>query len=73
MKLLIGASSSKIFHLNEFAENLEKNNVRCKVVFDSEYADGFPSRKIKSWFSSNKKFKKLIDDFQPDVFFVDRT
>ena len=73
MKLLIGASSSKIFHLNEFAEKLEKNNVRCKVVFDSEYADGFPSRKIKSWFSSNKKFKKLIDDFQPDVIFVDRT
>ena len=73
MKLLIGASSSKIFHLNEFAEKLEKNNVKCKVVFDSEYADGFPSRKIKSWFSSNKKFKKLIDDFQPDVIFVDRT
>jgi len=73
LKLLIGASSSKIFHLNEFAEKLEKNNVKCKVVFDSEYADGFPSRKIKSWFSSNKKFKKLIDDFQPDVIFVDRT
>ena len=73
MKLLIGASSSKIFHLNEFADKLEKNNVKCKVVFDSEYADGFPSRKIKSWFSSNKKFKKLIDDFQPDVIFVDRT
>tara|TARA_B110001454_G_scaffold82074_1_gene78958 strand:- start:20 stop:1084 length:1065 start_codon:yes stop_codon:yes gene_type:complete len=73
LKLLIGASSSKIFHLNEFADKLEKNNVKCKVVFDSEYADGFPSRKIKSWFSSNKKFKKLIDDFQPDVIFVDRT
>ena len=58
LKLLIGASSSKIFHLNEFAKNLEKNNIECKVVFDSEYADGFPSRKIKSWFSSNKKFKK---------------
>ena len=73
MKLLIGASSSKIFHLNEFAKNLEKNNVECKVVFDSEYADGFPSRKIKSWFSSNKKFKKLINDFKPDAIFVDRT
>jgi len=73
MKLLIGASSSKIFHLNEFAKNLEKNNINCKVVFDSEYADGFPSRKIKSWFSSSKKFKKLIDDFGPDVIFVDRT
>tara|TARA_B110000014_G_scaffold253052_1_gene232034 strand:- start:3 stop:1067 length:1065 start_codon:yes stop_codon:yes gene_type:complete len=73
MKLLIGASSSKIFHLKEFAQNLEKNNVECKVVFDSDFADGFPSRKIKSWFSSNKKFKKLINDFKPDAIFVDRT
>ena len=73
MKLLIGGSSSKLFHLKEFAENLEKNNIECRVVFDSEYADGFPSRKIKSWFSSNKKFKKLIDSFEPDVIFVDRT
>ncbi len=73
MKLLIGASSSKLFHLNEFAEKLEKNNIKCKVVFDSDYADGFPSRKIKNWFTSNKKFKKLIKDFQPDVIFVDRT
>tara|TARA_B100000686_G_scaffold98953_1_gene105910 strand:- start:129 stop:1193 length:1065 start_codon:yes stop_codon:yes gene_type:complete len=73
LKLLIGASSSKLFHLNEFAEKLEKNNIKCKVVFDSDYADGFPSRKIKNWFTSNKKFKKLIKDFQPDVIFVDRT
>ena len=73
MKLLIGGSSSKIFHLNEFAEKLEKNNIKCKVVFDADYADGFPSRKIKSWFNSNKKFKNLIENFQPDVIFVDRT
>ena len=73
MKILIGASSSKIFHLNEFSKNLEKNNIESKVVFDSDYADGFPSRKIKSWFTTNKKFKKLIDSFKPDVIFVDRT
>ena len=73
MKILIGASSSKIFHLNEFSQNLEKNDIECKVVFDSDYADGFPSRKIKSWFSTNKKFKKLIDEFKPDAIFVDRT
>jgi glycosyltransferase involved in cell wall biosynthesis len=73
MKLLIGASSSKIFHLKEFSQNLEKYDVKTKVVFDSDFADGFPSRKIKNWFSSNKKFKKLINEFQPDVIFVDRT
>ena len=73
MKLLIGASSSKIFHLKEFAKKLEKYNVITKVVFDADYADGFPNRKISKWFSSNKKFKKLLSEFEPDVIFVDRT
>ena len=62
-----------MFHLKEFAKNLEKSHVETKIVFDSDFADGFPSRKIKNWFSSNKKFKKLINEFQPDVIFVDRT
>jgi len=73
LKLLIGASSSKLFHLREFADNLKKRGIECKVVFDSDYADGFPNRKISKWFSSNKKFKKLINEFRPDAIFVDRT
>ena len=72
MKLLIGSSSSKIFHLKEFAKNLEKYEIETRVVFDADYADGFPNRKISKWFSSNKKFKKLLDEFEPDVIFVDR-
>ena len=73
MKLLIGASSSKIFHLKEFAQNLDKKDIETKVIFDTDYADGFPNRKISKWFSSNKKFKKLVDEFEPDGIFVDRT
>ena len=73
MKLLIGASSSKVFHLKEFAKKLEEYNIETKIVFDADYADGFPNRKISKWFSSNKKFKKLVNDFKPDVIFVDRT
>ena len=73
MKLLIGASSSKIFHLKKFAKNLEKFDIETKVVFDADYADGFPNRKISKWFSSNKKFRRLINEFEPDIIFVDRT
>ena len=73
MKLLIGASSSKIFHLKEFAKKLEEYHIETKVVSDIDYADGFPNRKISKWFSSNKKFRKLINEFEPDVIFVDRT
>lgn len=72
MKLLIGGSSSKIFHLKEFSIALEKFDVECKVVFDAEYADGFPSRKVSNWFKSNTKFKNLIQEFKPDAIFVDR-
>ena len=72
MKLLIGGSNSKLFHLKEFAQNLEKIDVECKVVFDSDYADGFPSRKIGSWFKPNSKFTELVNDFKPDAVFVDR-
>ena len=58
LKLLIGASSSKIFHLREFAKKLEEYGVEVKIVLDIDYADGFPNRRISKWFSSNKKFKK---------------
>lgn len=72
MRLLIGGSSSKFFHLNEFSNALQKFDVECKVVFDADYADGFPSRRISSWFNSNKKFKNLIQEFKPDAILVDR-
>ena len=72
MKLLIAASSSKIFHMKEFSKKLEEKDVETKLILDSDFADGFPSRKLKNWFSSNKKFKKLINDFKPDVILVDR-
>ena len=72
MKILIGASSSKIFHLNEFAKFLNKIDIETKVVFDADYSDGFPSRKIKNWFQSKNLFKKLVKEFKPDLILVDR-
>jgi glycosyltransferase involved in cell wall biosynthesis len=72
MKLLIGGSSSKIFHLQEFSEALVKLGVETKVVIDSEIYDGFPSRKISNWFQTTSKFNRLVDEFKPDALFVDR-
>ena len=72
MKLLIGGSSSFFFHLKEFSDTLNKLGVESKLVFDADYSDGFPSRKIGNWFQTSKKFTKLIDDFKPDAIFVDR-
>jgi len=72
MKILIGASSSKIFHLKEFSNKLNNLGIKTKVVFDADYSDGFPSRKIKNWFHSKKEFRKLIKEFKPDLILVDR-
>ena len=72
MKILIGASSSKKFHLKEFASILNDFGVETMVVSDIEYSDGYPSRKISNWIKKDKKFKKLIQKFKPDVIFVDR-
>ena len=71
MKLLIGGSSSKFFHLNEFTDKLENLGIECKLVHDTDFADGYPSRKLSTWLKQNKKFKNLINDFKPDIIFVD--
>jgi len=71
-RLLIASGSlGKYFHLKEFSDALQKLGVDTKLVIESEYSNGFPSKKILQWFST-KKFKNLIKDFNPDAVFIDR-
>ena len=72
MRLLIGGSPSKIFHLKEFEDALIKLGIECKLVIDTDICNGFPSRKISDWFQTQKKFNMLISDFKPDIILVDR-
>ena len=72
MRLLIGGSSSKFFHLKDFADGLENLGIECKLVHDTDFADGYPSRKLSTWLKRNNKFENLINDFKPDIIFVDR-
>ena len=73
MKLLIASGDeNKLFHLKEFARALSKLGVEFRLVKDTDYVVGFPSKKIKKWIGSNKKFKKIIAEFSPDAIFVDR-
>jgi len=72
LKLLLAGFGLRYVHLKNFADVLEKYGVTCKVVVDTDFCDGFPSRKIQNWFQTNNKFKKLIKEFKPDAVFVDR-
>ena len=64
-------SIGKYFHLKEFGEALKKIGHDYKLVREVDYARGFPSKNISDWFSK-KKFNDLINDYNPDVVFVDR-
>ena len=73
MKLLIAYGSlGKYFHLKEFADELERQNVKVKLVHDTDYSKGFPSKKFSDWFNGDKKFQCLIEEFKPDAIFTDR-
>jgi glycosyltransferase involved in cell wall biosynthesis len=73
LKLLIAyGSRGKLFHLQEFSDALKKENIEVKLVKDTDYSNGFPSKKISDWFQGDQKFKKLIKEFQPDAIFADR-
>ena len=73
LKLLIAYGSlGKLFHLEEFSHALEKQNVQVKLVKDTDFSRGFPSKKISDWFNGDKKFKELIREFKPDGIFADR-
>jgi len=61
-----------MFHLKEFSNKLNELGVETKLVFDADYCDGFPSRKIKSWFQTKKRFNKLVEEFKPDAILIDR-
>jgi glycosyltransferase involved in cell wall biosynthesis len=73
MKILVGyGSKGKFFHLKEFCDELEKQNITVKLVRDTDYSRGFPSKRISDWISGDKKFKMLIREFKPDLIFTDR-
>ena len=47
MKIIVAYGSlGKIFHMKEFSDELEKLNVTVKLVHDSDYSRGFPSKRV---------------------------
>jgi glycosyltransferase involved in cell wall biosynthesis len=65
-------SIGKYFHLRDFGESLKKYNVEYKLVNESDYVVGFPTKQLKKYFLTRNKIKKLLLDFKPDLVLVDR-
>ena len=66
LRLLIAYGSlGKLFHLKELADELEKHDVQVKLIKDTDYSRGFPSRRISDWINGDKDIKKLIKESLP--------
>ena len=52
------SGKGKYFHLKEFSNTLQKFGVECKLVNDTDFARGFPSKKLDEWVTGKKKFKR---------------
>lgn len=73
MRLLVAyGSMGKFFHMKEFVDSLTKYGIECKMIRDTDYVRGFPSKSIRDWFVGSRKFKKLIKEFAPNAVFIDR-
>ena len=65
-------SVGKYYHLKDFGESLTKFGVIYKLIRETDYVVGFPTKQLGKYFSSKKKFKNLISEFRPDAVLVDR-
>ena len=65
-------SIGKYYHLKDFGESLTKFGVIYKLIRETDYVVGFPTKQLGKYFSSKKKFKDLISEFRPDAVLVDR-
>ena len=61
-----------MWHLDIYAKELRERGVECKVVLDRDYVGEFPSKDIRGWFRTRKKFERLISTFKPDAVVIDR-
>ena len=51
---------------------LQKNDIKCKLIYDIEYSNKFFDVNIRNRLGKQKKLKKLLDEFGPDVVLLDR-
>ena len=65
MRILIGGTPSKIFHVKEFSNELIKKGIDSKVITDTFIPPLV--RHLVNWFQSEKNFDRVIQDFKPDL------
>jgi glycosyltransferase involved in cell wall biosynthesis len=51
---------------------LQKNDIKCKLIYDIEYSNKFFDVNIRNRLEKQKKLKKILKEFDPDAVLLDR-
>lgn len=72
LRLLIVGDKTRFIHLKQFIRELEKLGIESKLIYDIEFIDKFFQVNIKKKIEKNRNFKKILQEFEPDVVLLDR-
>jgi glycosyltransferase involved in cell wall biosynthesis len=73
MKILFAVDKTRFFYIKQFIDELEKNNVTCKIVDDLDIYDNSKfGKKYLRWIKTPNKFQNMIKSFDPDFIFTER-
>lgn len=72
LRLLVIGARSKLFHLEEFCNALSKFNIESKLISDEDFLSKFYDLRFYNKLKTKKRFEKLLNEFKPDLVFLDR-
>lgn len=71
-KIIIVGNKNRFFHLNQFAEELEKRGIHVKIVHDIDFLQKKMDLDFVKRIKKNNNFMKILDEFSPNVVLLDR-
>jgi len=72
LRLLIAGDKTRFIHLKQFIAELGKIGIESKLIYDLEFIDKFFEMNVKKKIDRNKNFRKILNEFNPDVVLLDR-
>lgn len=71
-KILIVGNKNRFFHLNQFADELEKRGIHAKLIYDIDFLQKFFDMNFSKRINQEKKFSKILEEYCPDIVLLDR-
>jgi len=71
-KILIVGNKNRFYHLNQFADQLEKRGILVKLIYDIDFLQKFFDTNFTKRINKNRSFTKILEEFCPDIVLLDR-